>query len=289
MTILGPPRAPDAHKRSVGVVLVLAGSRAMTGAAILATRAAYGAGAGMVTLAVPEGILPVVEQAVAEATFLPLPETSEGTVSGEAWPPLEERLETVDAAAIGPGLTANPATVALVRRLVAEASGSLVLDADGLNAFAGRGTELAGRKGEIVVTPHPGEFGRLTGLSAAEVAEDRVGHVRKASAEFGCPVLLKGAPTLVADEEGRVVVNSTGGPNLATAGTGDVLTGTIAAFLARKVPPRDAAVAGAYVHGRAGDLIGVEKGEAVVAGDLPGRLPGVLRALRREPQRPRHR
>ncbi len=270
------PREPDTTKRRVGVVMVLAGSRTMTGAAVLAARAATRAGAGLVTLAVPQGILPVVEAGLVEGTFLALPETEAGTVSEEAWPVLEERLAGVTAAAVGPGLTTSPATSQLVRTFVRESPVPLVLDADGLNAFVGRSSELADRKAEAVLTPHAGEFGRLTGMSAEEVAQDRVGHARKAAAEFRCAVLLKGSRTVVAEPDGRALVNPTGGPYLASGGTGDVLTGTIAALLARGLRPPDAAMAGAYVHGLAGRLAAEATGEGVVASDL---LPTLPRAM----------
>jgi ADP-dependent NAD(P)H-hydrate dehydratase / NAD(P)H-hydrate epimerase len=278
------PRDPETHKRRA-VVLVLAGSRAMTGAAVLTAASAYRAGAGLVTLAVPEGILQVVERSVTEATFLPLPETEAGTASEDAWALIEERLGQVHAVAVGPGLGADPSTVELVRRLVAGSPAPLVLDADGLNAFAGRGSLLADRASDAVLTPHPGEFGRLAGISAAEVLEDRVGHARKAAAEFRCPVLLKGSRTVVAQPDGQARVNPTGGSFLATAGTGDVLTGVIAALMARGVAPADAAVAGAYVHGDAGRVAAAELGDGTVASDVLARLPEAMARLRRgEPE-----
>jgi ADP-dependent NAD(P)H-hydrate dehydratase / NAD(P)H-hydrate epimerase len=273
-----PHRHPESHKRDA-VVVILAGSRAMTGAPVLAASAAYRMAAGLVTLAVPLGILPVVQEGIAEATFLPLPETEDGTIDEGALPLVLERLEQADAAAIGPGLTTNPSTTELVRKVVASSQVPLVLDADGLNAFAGRGALLSEHASDLVITPHAGEFGRLTGLSADEVAEDRVGHARKAAAEFRCPVLLKGSRTVVAEPGGRARVNPTGGPVLATAGTGDVLTGAIAALIARGVPPADAAVAAAYVHGVAGALAGGELGEGTVASDVLGRLPRAVAAI----------
>ncbi|HXF57006.1 MAG TPA: NAD(P)H-hydrate dehydratase [Actinomycetota bacterium] len=274
------PRDPEAHKRSVGVVVVLAGSRTMTGAAALTARGAYRAGAGLVTLAVPSGILPVVQGAVAEATFLPLPETGEGGAAEEGAPLLLERLGEADALAMGPGLSRDPSTQALVRRLVADSPVPVVLDADGLNAFAGRGAELADRASELLITPHAGEFGRLTGLSTAQVLEDRVGHARKAAAEFRCAVLLKGPRTLVAEPGGTVRVNPTGGPFLASGGTGDVLTGAVAAFLARGLSAADAGVLAAYVHGQAGRMAAEELGEqGVTASDVAARLPAALDAL----------
>jgi hydroxyethylthiazole kinase-like uncharacterized protein yjeF len=272
-------RDPDTSKRRVGMVLVLAGSRAMTGAAILAATAASRAGAGLVTLAVPEGILPIVEAALTEATFLPLSETEDGTVSEGAWPALEERLAGVTAAAVGPGLTADPATTELVRTFVRESPVPFVLDADGLNAFVGQAAVLADRTSEALLTPHAGEFGRLTGISPEEVTEDRVGHVRKAAAEFRCTMLLKGSRTIVAEPGGRATVNPTGGPYLASGGTGDVLTGVIAALLARGLRPPEAAMAGAYVHGLAGRMAAEEIGEAVVASDLLPLLPRAIGLL----------
>ena len=270
------PRPAESSKRTSGVVLVLAGSRAMTGAAALAATAAYRAGAGLVTLAVPESILPVVEGAVHEATFLPLPETDEGTVSMEGWPALQKRLEGVDAVAVGPGLTTNPETAELVSTVVAEAAVPMVLDADGLNAFAGRGAVLAERRSPLVITPHPGEFGRLTGLTQQQILDDRVGHARKASHEFGCAVLLKGSRSVVAEPDGTARVNPTGGSFLATAGTGDVLTGTTAAFLARGVKPGDAVAAAAFVHGLAGRMAAQELGDGTMASDVLARLPEAI-------------
>jgi hydroxyethylthiazole kinase-like uncharacterized protein yjeF len=280
------PREPESHKRMSGVVLVIAGSRTMTGAAALTAAAAYRAGAGLVTLAVPEGILPVVERTATEATFLPLSETDAGAVSEESWPLLEARLPEVDAVAIGPGLGTEPSTSELVRRLVASSPVPVVVDADGLNAFAGRGSLLAERAAEAVITPHAGEFGRLTGLSSSEVLEDRVGHARKAAAEFRCPVLLKGSRTVVAEPDGTARVNPTGGPFLATGGTGDVLTGAIAALLARGLRPADAAAVGAYAHGEAGRLASDELGEGTVASDVLARLAQAIARLREsEPER----
>ena len=275
-----PRRPPDGHKRDA-VVLILAGSRAMTGAPVLAAGAAYRAGAGLVTMAVPEGILPVVEEGITEATFLPLPETSDGTVDPEAWPLLQERLDQADAVAIGPGLTTQPATVDLVRRVVAESPVPIVLDADGLNAFP-RGAHLAERRSEAILTPHAGEFGRLVGLSPTEVVEDRVGHARKAAAEFRCAVLLKGSRTAVAEPGGRVRVNPTGSAVLATAGTGDVLTGAIAGLIARGLGAADAGVVGAYVHGLAGVLCGAELGDGTVASDVLAKLPRAIATLERQ-------
>lgn len=277
-----PPRDPETHKRAVGAVLVVAGSRAMTGAAVLAATAAYRAGAGLVTLAVPEGILGVVESAITEATFLPLPETREGSLSRDALGPLEERLGGAGAAAVGPGLTTHPDTADLVRKLVASSAVPLVLDADGLNAFEGLGGLLGERPGPAVLTPHAGEFGRLMGLSSTQVVEDRVGRTRAAAAEFRSVVVLKGSRTVVAEADGRAAICPTGGPYLATGGTGDVLTGAVAAYLARGMGAFDAAMAAAFVHGMAGRLAFQDLGAGTMAGDVAAMLPEAMRTVSEE-------
>jgi ADP-dependent NAD(P)H-hydrate dehydratase / NAD(P)H-hydrate epimerase len=270
-----PRRALDTHKRADGVVVVIGGSRRMTGAVCLSAEAAYRAGAGLVTVAVPEGILPVVQTRLRETTFLPLPETDEGTIAA-TMEPLERGLEAADAVAIGPGLTTNEETAAYVRTLVRACPVPLVLDADGLNAFAGHVSELADRRSPAVLTPHAGEFARLSGIGAREVGADRIGNARKLAAETNAVVLLKGSRTVVAAPDGRVLINPTGTPFLATGGTGDVLTGTVAALIARGADPLPAAGAAAYVHGIAGQLAGRDLGDGTTAGDVLERLPAAF-------------
>ena len=274
------PRPADSHKRSTGDVVVVAGSRGMPGAAVLAATAAYRSGAGLVTVAAVGEVVRLVRERLVEALTLALPETDEGSIDAWGWDALRERLEGAHAVAVGPGLTTNPSTRDLVHRLVRESPVPLVVDADGLNAFTGDGAALAERCSGAVVTPHAGEFARLTGVPAVEAAGDRVGHARKAAHEFGCAVLLKGPRTLVAEPGGRVTVNPTGGPSLATGGTGDVLTGAVAAFLARGLEPAVAAMCGAFVHGAAGDLAADELGEGTTAMDVAGRLPAAIAAVR---------
>ncbi|HEX2089762.1 MAG TPA: NAD(P)H-hydrate dehydratase, partial [Actinomycetota bacterium] len=256
------------------------GSRDMTGAAALTAKAAYRAGAGLVTLAAPLSVLSTVQPSAPDLTFLPLPATEEGTVSRDAWPVLRERIRSCDAVAIGPGLSTSPSTSGLVRTMVAESPVPFVLDADGLNAFEGRAGLLADRASEAILTPHAGEFGRLTGLSAKEVVEDRVGHARKAAAEFRCVVLLKGSRTVVADPNGTAFVNPTGGSYLATGGTGDVLTGAIAGLIAGGLSPVHAGAVAAYVHGVAGQLASERQGEGTIASDVLSHLGEALVRVR---------
>jgi NAD(P)H-hydrate epimerase len=275
-----PSRELETHKRESGWAFVIGGSRLMTGAVSLAASAAYHAGAGLVTVAVPEGILPVVQSAVREATFLPLPETPAGTIAASAADVLAERLPHAHAVALGPGMTTDEETAGFIRGLVASCPVPIVLDADGLNAFAGRASELASSRADLVLTPHAGEFARLSGDGAKAVAADRVGHVRTLAAETRATVLLKGTRTLVGTPEGHVRVNPTGGSFLATGGTGDVLTGAIAGFLARGLAPVDAASAAAYLHGRAGALAAARGGEGTTAGDVGDHLAEAIREVR---------
>jgi NAD(P)H-hydrate epimerase len=274
-----PVRAPDDHKRRSGVVLVVAGSKRMTGAPRLVARGAYRAGAGLVTVAVPSGILAVVQAGLSEATFLPLMQTSAGSISLSAWEELRTRIRRFHAVAIGPGLSTDDSTPELVRRLVMETRVPVVADADALNAFVGHVGELANHRSDLVLTPHTGEFARLFGMPAEELLEDRVGFVRKAAAETGAIVLLKGVRTLVALPDGEVRINATGTPTLATGGTGDVLAGMIAAYLARGLPPADAATLAAFVHGLAGQAAGEAGGEGVIAWDVAEAVPEAVRRL----------
>jgi ADP-dependent NAD(P)H-hydrate dehydratase / NAD(P)H-hydrate epimerase len=263
-----PRRRPDDEKRATGVVLVIGGSRGMTGAVRLMAEAAYRAGAGLVSVATPASVVPIVQGGLVEATYTPLPETADGTVARGAVDALGDRLRSFDAVALGPGLTRHPETAEFVRLLVRSCPVPMVLDADGLNAFEGRASDLAEREGPLVLTPHAGEFGRLAGMAPSDVLRDRVGHARKLAAEVQGIVVLKGNPSLVAGAGGEVRINTTGGPSLATGGSGDVGTGTIAAMLARGLDPMDAAMAGAYVHGLAGTLAGMELGEGTTARDV---------------------
>lgn len=275
-----PPRPPETHKRATGVVLVVAGSRTMTGAPLLVAQGAYRTGAGLVTVAVPEGVLSVVQRGITEATFLPLPEGGTGAVTEAAWDVIARRLDGFDAVALGPGLSTDEGVAPFVRRLVAECPVPVVVDADAINSFAGAVGDLAARASDAVVTPHAGEFGRLMGVPSAEVVEDRIGFTRKAAAEARAVVLLKGSRTVIASPEGEIRVNATGTPNLATGGTGDVLTGAVAACLARGLPALDAATAAAYVHGLAGQIAGAELGEGTMASDVARAIPDALRRIR---------
>jgi NAD(P)H-hydrate epimerase len=211
-----------------------------------------------------------------ETTFLPLPETSDGSVALPALDLLLDRLERADALAIGPGLSMNDETAEFVRQLVRDCPVPLVIDADGLNAFTGRAIDLIDRKSDAILTPHVGEFVRLSGVSARDLARDRLTHARALAERTGAVTLLKGSRTLVTTPDGIVRINPTGGPVLATAGSGDVLTGIIGGLLARGVGPVDAASAGAYVHGLAGMAAGRSTGDGTLASDVARHVPDAV-------------
>jgi len=277
-----PRREATAHKTSVGTVLVVAGSRGMSGAAFLTGEGALRTGAGLVTIACPEGVNDVLEVKTTCVMTRPVPETEEGSLAEEALDDLRELARSRSAVAMGPGLTRHPEAEAVVRELAADlARGGppLVLDADGLNAFEERAGELSALAGRAVLTPHPGELARLIGCptSALKGEEARRRRLEAFVRRTGVTTLLKGHGTLVATPGRPTWRNETGNPGMATGGTGDVLTGVVAALLAAGLPPHDAARLGAYVHGKAGDVAARTRGWAgLIATDLLDALPAAI-------------
>jgi ADP-dependent NAD(P)H-hydrate dehydratase / NAD(P)H-hydrate epimerase len=275
-----PPRARDSHKGDFGHLLLVAGSLGKAGAAVLAARAAVRAGAGLVTAAVPDAILPMIHLGSIESMGVPLPAGPAGALAAVAAERVLAAAAGKTALAVGPGLGQEEETVAAIRRVVAEARLPLVLDADGLNAFAGRPAELAARPAATVLTPHPGELGRLLGIATAEVQADRPAAARRAAAATGAIVVLKGSLTLIAAPGGGLYVNPTGNPGMASGGTGDVLTGTLGGLLAQRLDPLDATLLAVYLHGLAGDLVLARLGgPSLAAEDLIAALPAAFAAL----------
>jgi NAD(P)H-hydrate epimerase len=272
-----PERRSESHKGDFGHLLVVAGSTGMSGAAVLTARAAVRTGAGLVSMAVPDAIRAECHVGCPEAMTIPL---EDGLGRAALVEVLLAQAARRSALAVGPGLGTAAATTETVRELVKRADVPVVLDADGLNAFAGRIDELAARENGLVLTPHPGELGRLLGTSSAAVQADRLAAAREAAARSHAVVLLKGHQSLVAEPEGEVAVNPTGNPGLATGGTGDVLTGIVGALLAQGFEPAAAAQLGVFVHGAAGDLAARELGQrSLAAGDVAERLPAAFRWL----------
>ena len=267
---LVPRRRGDEHKGSCGMVAVVAGSVGMTGAAALTADAALSSGAGRVHLGVPASLNDILEVKLSEVMTRPLPEVRKRRcLSLRALGEVRAMLTRADVLALGPGLGRYRETEELVRRLVVQTELPLVLDADGLSAFAGRVEVLKGRSAPLVLTPHVGEFARLSGLDKRQIVDAPMAVARDFAGEFGATLVLKGAPTVVALSDGRVAVNSTGNPGMATAGSGDVLTGVIAGLIAQGLDAETAACLGVYVHGRAGDRAVDRLGEwGMRAGDI---------------------
>jgi len=276
-----PPRDPGAHKGAFGRVAIVAGSRGKAGSSVLAARGALRAGAGLVTVFCPSSLESIVVGALPEAMTEGLAE-NDGALAAKSGEELLERLSEFDAAVVGPGLGTAPGTVKALEKLLERASLPLVLDADGLNGFAGRPRRLARRKAAIVATPHPGEAGRLLGKSAREVQAERLASARELARLARCCVLLKGEASLIATPDGRVVVNSSGTPLLATAGSGDVLGGVIAALLATGLAADVAAAAGAWLHGAAAEKLEPVLGDAgLLSHEVADAIPLVRRELTR--------
>ena len=276
-----PPRPAAAHKGTFGTVVVLAGSFGLTGAAYLSSTAAARAGAGLVRLLVAEGVYPILAAKCTEVMATPVPEVAPGAVGHAALDMVMRQLEVAAAGLVGPGLGRDSSTWRLVHDLVPHAPCPLVIDADGLNALA-EAPRLLKRLGKgRVLTPHPGEMARLIRKPLGEVQGDRTEVARKAAVEWGVVVVLKGARTVVAAPDGRLSEDPHEVPALATGGTGDVLSGVIAALIAQGSDPFTAAVTGVYVHAETGRRIQAEIGESgLLASDLLTEIPRVMKMLR---------
>jgi hydroxyethylthiazole kinase-like uncharacterized protein yjeF len=265
------PRTPDSHKGDYGRVLIVAGSRGKTGAAHLAAVGALRSGAGLVTVATPATCQAAVSTMGPEYMTEALDETDEGLDPDGVDGVLDMARDVI---AIGPGLGQASATREFIRQLVDRATMPLVIDADGLNAFAGDPDRLAGREGrDVIITPHPGEMARLVGMSTDEVQSSRLEIARNFAAAHHVFVVLKGHRTLIATPDEKVFINPTGNPGMATGGTGDVLTGMIAAWLAQLLDAEAACKLAVYLHGMAGDLAEADEGEvAMTSADVAGHL-----------------
>ncbi len=268
-----PVRRPDAHKGDSGRVLIVAGSLGMSGAPSLAAMGALRSGAGLVHLSVPAVIAGEVSARHAEVMTHPAPE--------EDLPAILEMAATCQAVVVGPGMSCCERTSGIVDAMIAELRAPLVLDADAVNVLAGRAQALRQAKAPVVLTPHPGELGRLLGVGPDEINRDRLGWARRAALETGATVVLKGARTVIADETGQAYVNPTGNSGMATAGMGDVLAGVVGSLCAAGLSGLAAGYCSAYIHGLAGDFAARERGlDGMVAGDVLAHIPESFRAAR---------
>ncbi|MFQ5458238.1 MAG: NAD(P)H-hydrate dehydratase, partial [Myxococcota bacterium] len=275
-----PDRPRDAHKGTFGHLLVVAGSPGKTGAAAMCAQAAMRVGTGLVTLAAPESVVPVLAAKLTEVMCEAVAETDARTLGRKAIERISALSEGKSALALGPGLSTHPETAELVLHLARTEERPLLLDADALNALAGRPAALENCPGPRVLTPHPGEMGRLCRTDAKRVNGDRIGTARDFARTHGVIVVLKGAHTVIAAPDGEARVNLTGNPGMASGGMGDALSGVIAGFLAQGVRPFEAACLGVYLHGLAGDLAARARGRAgLLATDVIDTLPRTIDAL----------
>jgi ADP-dependent NAD(P)H-hydrate dehydratase / NAD(P)H-hydrate epimerase len=274
-------RSRSAHKGDSGHCLIIAGSTGMSGAAAMAANSAVRSGAGLVTLAAPAGINQILEMKTTEVMTLPLADGGSGHLCSGAKGSIEEALAGKKVVAMGPGIARHPETVHLVRELSAALTLPLIIDADGLNAVSEDTDLLLCRKSDIVImTPHPGEMGRLAGLSIYQVEEERIGVARAFAVKYGVYLILKGARSVIAAPGGAVAINASGNPGMASGGMGDVLTGVLAAFIAQGYDPFTACKLGVFIHGHAADLVAAEKGEiGISAVDVQERLPYAIKEL----------
>ena len=273
-------RDRDAHKGDFGHLLVIAGSLGKAGAAIMAAKGALRSGAGLVSVAAPMGLVPVIQQQVFEAMCVPAGESVDGTLGIGSEEELVKASGRMSACAIGPGLTTHYETVQVVKDLVQRITVPMVIDADAVNALANDPRILLKAKAPVVLTPHPGEMARLLGVSTEDIQRNRINSAQAFAEECGVTVVLKGAGTVIATTHGDVFINTTGNPGMATGGTGDVLTGMIGSLLAQGYGPTQAACLGVYLHGLAGDLAAKEKGEAgMIAGDVIEKIPEATKTI----------
>lgn len=238
------------------------------------------AGAGLVTLAVPTSLHGLMEVKLTEIMTEPLPETADQTIGIAALPRLQTLLEGKQALALGPGISVNEETVQVVLELVRESPCPIVLDADGINGLVGNLDVLAKAQAPVILTPHPGEMARLLERSATEVQNERLALAQSFSEKYGVTLVLKGARTIISSPEGRLAINSSGNPALASGGTGDVLTGLIAGFVAQGLSSFEASCLGVFCHGKAADRLAIRMGgRGLLAMDLLLEIPIVLKSL----------
>ena len=274
---LASPRRLDSHKGDYGHLLVLAGSVGKTGAAAMACEAALRMGAGLVTLGIPKSLNAIMEVKLTEVMTEPLPETPKQTLSLRAFNAILRLCENKKAIIIGPGIGTFKETQTLVLKLIKALNLPIILDADGITALSTQIKTLPPTQGPLILTPHPGEMGRLTGLTSKQVLEDRMGISRIFSQTHQTYLVLKGCRTLIVTPQGEIFINPTGNPGMASGGTGDVLTGMIGGLICQGFGILPSLQMAVFLHGLAGDRVSAEKGErSLVATDLIDRIPAIL-------------
>lgn len=277
-----PERDKDTHKGTYGRVGIIAGSRGMTGAPYLTSMACLRAGSGLVYTIVPEGISSILAVKLVEAIIKPVSDKNTGAFTLDSIAEIEKIIEDMDVLAIGPGMGIDEERVELVKHILLNFNGPVVLDADGLNCISKVGLNIFNkRRFPTVITPHPGEFSRLLGISTKEIQDNRVEYAKYVSTNYGIVTVLKGANTVVSSPKGEVYINTTGNPGMATAGSGDVLTGMITSFIGQGIDADKASILGVYCHGLAGDIAKEEKGEyGMIARDILESIPSSIKLMK---------
>ncbi len=277
-----PERDKDTHKGTYGRVGIIAGSRGMTGAPYLTSMACLRAGSGLVYTIVPEGISSILAVKLVEAIIKPVSDKNTGVFKLDSIAEIEKIIEDMDVLAIGPGMGIDEERVELVKHILLNFNGPVVLDADGLNCISKVGLNIFNkRRFPTVITPHPGEFSRLLGVSTKEIQDNRVEYAKYVSTNYGIITVLKGANTVVSNPKGEVYINTTGNPGMATAGSGDVLTGVITSFIGQGIDSYKASILGVYCHGLAGDIAKEEKGEyGMIARDILESIPSSIKLMK---------
>lgn len=283
LKILLVDRNRDTHKGNFGHVLILSGSPGKTGAATLSAMGALRCGTGLVTVGIPESLNDIMEIKLTEAMTEPLAETEARTLSLKAKEKILDMSKRMNAVAIGPGLSLHPETSELVRELIQLLEIPVIIDADGITALKGHENILKRTKAPVILTPHPGEMSRLINKEINEIRKDRIGIVQNFCCENRVFMALKGANTIIGDPEGNCYINPTGNPGMASGGSGDVLTGMIAGFIAQKMNPLDGLIAGVFIHGISGDIALDSKGEeGLIASDIIDSIPVAIKKIKAE-------
>ncbi len=272
-------RKPDSHKGNYGHILILAGSSRFSGAALLCCQAAMRSGAGLVTLGIPKSInIALIKNKPKEVMTLPLPETKKGTLSLKAFATISRFLKNVDVLIIGPGLGNHKSTYALIRKIIKKTNQPIIIDADAINALSKHLRILKDHKGEIILTPHQKEISRLLNIDINFVKKNRKVVAKKYAKYYNTLIVLKGHATIVTDGKKQLYINKTGNPGMATAGSGDVLSGIIGAFTAQGLDVFKAAKYATYIHGLAGDIAAKDKTQiSLIASDIINRIPDAIK------------
>ena len=275
-----PARVPTCHKGSFGHLLIVAGSIGKTGAALLCGSGGLRSGAGLVTLCIPYELNTIIESGLWEAMTVPLQSPVQGTLSIADYHVIKDTLQGKQALVVGPGIGTSAETKELMEKLYREIETPMLIDADGLNILAVDTTLLKEAPGQRILTPHPGEMARLTGLATAAIQENRLEITREFATKHKVYVVLKGMDTLVCDPKGNMAINPTGNAGMAAGGMGDVLAGLIGGFLAQGLSPWQACCLGVYSHGLAGDRLAEETSAGFLASELADQIPFILEDLR---------